>query len=101
MRNSARMEGHFATCNSLMIRTTCVPSYLGLRSHALEEKYILNPEAILAGKQYYRLASSAFLHADWRHLLMNMLTLYLFGGSVESSLGHSRFALVYFGAIVG
>src|SRR5258708_31849753 len=95
------MEGPFTICNSLVIVVTCLTSYAGFRSRAVDEKYIFNPEAILAGKEYHRLATSAFLHADWRHLIMNMITLYLFGGAVESTLGHSGFAVVYLGAIVG
>ena len=68
-----------APCSYLIILATCVVSWFGFRSRAVEERYIFNPEAILAGKEYYRLATCAFLHAGWNHLFMNMLTLYFFG----------------------
>jgi membrane associated rhomboid family serine protease len=33
--------------------------------------------------EYYRLLTSGFIHADWPHLIFNMLTLYFFGENVE------------------
>src|SRR5207237_4237613 len=80
---------------------TGVCSFFGFRSYAVEEKYIFDLERILAGKQYYRLVTSAFLHADWRHLILNLLSLYFFGSSVEMSLGTAQFLLIYFGAVIG
>src|SRR5256886_3561690 len=85
----------------LLIVVTCVFSYQGFKSFTFERKYIFSPEAILAGKQYHRLVSSAFLHADWRHLIFNMVSLYLFGSGLELFLGKAQFLLVYFGSIVG
>jgi membrane associated rhomboid family serine protease len=49
----------------------------------------------LALDQLVTLVSSAFLHAGWVHLLGNLLYLYVFGPTVESRLGLSRFALLY------
>src|SRR5438309_1897080 len=88
-------------CTLVLIVVTAVVSYLGFRSHEVEEKYIFHPERILSGKEYYRLVTSAFLHANWRHLLLNVLSLYLFGSSVELFVGTGRFLLIYFGAIIG
>jgi membrane associated rhomboid family serine protease len=75
-------------------------SYLGFRSEVFEQKCIFQPEAILAWKQPYRLVTSAFLHANWTHLMLNMVSLYLFGSVVELALGQSHFLLVYFGAVL-
>src|SRR3989442_4929370 len=90
-----------ALFTSLLMLLTGVFSYLGFRNRAVEEKYIFHPASILAGKEYHRLVTSAFLHADWGHLLFNMLSLYLFGRAVEFALGPGHFLLIYFGAIVG
>src|SRR5439155_6170860 len=57
--------------------------------------------SILAGKEYYRLVTSAFLHADWQHLIVNMLSLHFFGSNVELMVGKAQFLLIYFGAVVG
>jgi len=85
----------------LVILATGVVSYFGFRSWEVEGKYIFNPERILAGKEYYRLVTSGFLHADWRHLIFNMLSLYFFGPSIVFLLGKAQFLLIYFGAVVG
>src|SRR2546426_248007 len=95
------MNDSLALSNSLLIGLTCLASWLGFRSRAVEEKYIFEPEPILAGKEYYRLVTSGFLHAGWGHLLLNMFSLYLFGSSVELALGSKHFLLIYFGAIIG
>ncbi len=88
-------------CTFSIILVTCVVSWLGFRSRAVEEQLIFEPEAILARKEYYRLVTSAFLHAGWNHLLLNMLSLYFFGPLLEWRLGVFQFLLVYFGAVVG
>jgi membrane associated rhomboid family serine protease len=67
----------------------------------VEEKYIFRPESILAGKEYYRLVTSAFLHSGWGHLVWNMVGLYVFGRLIEWSLGVKDLLLIYFGAVIG
>jgi len=44
---------------------------------------------------WWRLGTSAFLHASLLHIGFNMLALFWFGEAVERYLGHLRFALVY------
>src|SRR6266581_6098525 len=95
------MNERIALFNSLLIGLTCLVSWLGFRRRDIEEKYIFEPEAILAGKEYHRLVTSAFLHAGWGHLLLNMFSLYLFGRSVEIAFGSANFLLIYFGAVIG
>jgi membrane associated rhomboid family serine protease len=41
------------------------------------------------------LLTSMFLHGGWLHLGLNMLFLWVFGGKVEDSMGHSRFLMFY------
>lgn len=51
-------------------------------------------------KQNYRIFTSSFLHGNFAHLLLNMMTLMFFGPGVEGVLGKAGFLLVYFGAIL-
>ncbi len=95
------MEAPTGLCTTLIILLTSVISYLGFRSRAVEERYIFDPERILAEKEYHRLLTSSFLHADWLHLGMNMLSLYWFGPALELFLGKAHFLLIYFGAVAG
>ena len=59
--------------------------------------------AVREGKQYYRLFSSMFLHADIEHLFNNMLLLCYIGRLLEGQLGKIRYFFVYFlsGMIAG
>ena len=90
-----------AVCNWLVILFTCGFSYAGFRLRGFEEKYIFWPQAILGGRQYYRLLTSGFLHANGSHLGMNMLSLYFFGPGIELRWGWAQFLAIYFAAIVG
>jgi membrane associated rhomboid family serine protease len=90
-----------AVCNWLVILFTCAFSCAGFRKRGFEEKYIFWPEAILGGRQYYRLLTSGFLHADGAHLAMNMLSLYFFGPWIEFKFGGVQFLAIYFAAILG
>lgn len=52
--------------------------------------------------EWYRLVSSIFLHYDFEHILMNMLSLFIFGKIVESIVGHWRMLVIYiFAGIFG
>jgi membrane associated rhomboid family serine protease len=44
--------------------------------------------------------TSAFLHADWLHLLTNMLFLWVFGDNIEDAMGHLRFLVFYLACAV-
>lgn len=41
--------------------------------------------------------TNAFMHSSWWHLIVNMWTLWLFGGPLEQRLGAARFVLFYLG----
>jgi membrane associated rhomboid family serine protease len=49
----------------------------------------------VAAGQYWRLASSMFLHAGIIHLLMNAYGLWLFGSIEEQEMGSARLLMVY------
>ena len=51
-------------------------------------------------KEYYRILTSAFVHASIFHLLINMLALYNVGPSIEIIYGPFGFLLIYFGSII-
>jgi membrane associated rhomboid family serine protease len=84
-----------------IIVVTAGCSVIGFRDPGFVEKFIFSPIEVLAGKQYYRLVTSAFLHADLNHLLTNMVTLWLFGRILELYVGPWEFLLIYFASIVG
>ena len=75
---------HYPATLAVLVVTVTV-SILAFRDQAMMERWMFKPREILAGKQFERLLTSGFLHADWMHLGFNMLSLYMFGKSVEDA----------------
>lgn len=84
----------------IIIAVTCVISYMGLNNAAIFEKYKFSVSAINNRREYFRLITSAFLHADFMHLFFNMLSLYLFQGVVMMFFGNIGFLIIYFGSMI-
>jgi len=95
------MHDPAAICTIVIIVLTTFCSFMGFRDPAFTEKFIFAPTEVLACKQYYRLFTCAFLHADFNHLLTNMVSLFLFGSVMEVRVGSAEFLLIYFTAVVG
>lgn len=68
---------------NIIIGLTVVISFLALNNHQLRNQLIDHPYTILRKKEYYRLLTSGFIHADYIHLLFNMFVLYSFGNNLE------------------
>jgi membrane associated rhomboid family serine protease len=49
----------------------------------------------VADGDWWRLISSAFLHASLLHIMFNMLALWWIGGPLEAAIGHWRFLVIY------
>ena len=74
-------------------------SYKGFNDLSFFRKYEFHVGSIRAGEQI-RMFSSGFLHADFPHLIFNMLTLYFFAPVVMEYLGDFSFALIYIGSLI-
>ena len=88
----------------LIIAVTCIVSFMALNNGRLMEDLILWPPAIEKKKEYHRLVTYGLIHADFGHLLFNMITLFFFGRVMEGfyadRLGKTGFLLFYIGALV-
>jgi membrane associated rhomboid family serine protease len=85
----------------VLIIITIAFSYKGFNDRLFYEKHRFEVGKILLYKQYRRLVTSGFLHVSWMHLILNMISLLLFSGFVESAFGPLRFIAVYFASMVG
>jgi len=89
----------------LLIAANVVIFFLTSSNDSLKDKLIMWPYQVKRKREYYRLITSGFLHADLPHLFFNMFTLYFFGKNLETicneaSLGGNlSFLILYFGAI--
>jgi membrane associated rhomboid family serine protease len=66
-----------------------------------------NAYKIIHRHQYYRILTHAFVHANWEHLIVNMIVLYSFGANVEhyfqinfGSIGTYYYLMLFFGSII-
>lgn len=69
--------------NLLLIAMTVAVSWMAFNRPALADRLILWPPAVDRRRQYDRLVTYGFIHADWPHLIFNMITLFFFGGNIE------------------
>nr|WP_269670689.1 rhomboid family intramembrane serine protease [Stenotrophomonas sp. SY1] len=71
----------------ILIAITALVSWQGFNNRKLADRLILWPPAVDRHKQYDRLVTYGFLHADFSHLLFNMVTLFFFGRPIEALMG--------------
>jgi membrane associated rhomboid family serine protease len=91
----------------IIIVITAAFSIMAFNRAELMARYQFNAYMIYHRKQYYRFITHAFLHADWMHLIINMLVLYSFGQFVENNLRYyfgsispALYLILYFGAVI-
>lgn len=92
----------------VLVGLTCAISMYAWSNHQLFDSWILEPYRVKRNNDYYRFITSGFLHADWGHLLFNMLAFYsfslvvesVFRGEFGSTTGVLYFLLLYLGGIV-
>ena len=62
---------------------------------ALIERCVFRPYWLLPRREYDRLVTSAFVHADLAHLLFNAFTFWAFAFGLEREIGSVRFVALY------
>lgn len=85
----------------LLIVINFIVSYRGFKNYSFFDRYKMEVEKVLLYKDYKRIITSCFLHAGWAHLIFNVISLWAFGGVLESFLGPLPFLLIYFTGLVG
>lgn len=76
---------------TIIIIITVLVSIGGFSNQKIIDDLIFYPPAVSGRNQWYRFITCGLIHADWGHLVFNMLALYLFGRNLE----------VYFSQIFG
>ena len=83
----------------LILAVTVGASLFAMKRPQILEKLMLVPYNVNHFKEYYRIVSHGFIHADGTHLFFNMFVLWEFGTTVEAEMGGS-FPVLYFGALL-
>ncbi len=92
----------------ILVGLTVLISYRGFTDSAAIAKLMMYPVQMKARGEWYRFFSHGFVHADWGHLLINMIVLYQFGDFLEKNfidifgagIGQLLFILLYLSAII-
>lgn len=95
------MDFSIAPLTYSLIAINVLVSVFAWYNRPFMDQNIFHMDSVINGRQYHRVLTSAFLHADPMHLLFNMMTLYFFGPTLEALLGTTGFATVYFGSQLG
>ncbi len=82
----------------IIILANVIASIKGFNDRSFFEKYKFQIGPINRGEKI-RLFSSAFLHVDYIHLLLNMYVLYIFAPLIINHLGEVKFVIIYVGSL--
>ena len=96
------MEQYFAVAPvaCIIFAVTIATSLFAFYNDNLYTRRILQPYNVSRGKYVYTLITSGFIHADWMHLLFNMMTFYFFAFQLEATIGHWQFGLLYGASLI-
>lgn len=94
-----------------IVLLTSMVSILAWQRPELLRKLQLNPYSTIHRNEWWRLITHAFVHADWIHLIINMLVLFSFGQNIEALFNQLQaagiianaklsFTALYFGGII-
>ncbi|MCW3124485.1 MAG: rhomboid family intrarane serine protease [Bacteroidetes bacterium] len=71
------------TITTAIIIVNVLISFVAFQNENAFYKLCFWPTRVWHDKEYIRLLSGGFLHANWPHLIFNMVSLYFFGPAIE------------------
>jgi len=84
-----------------IIGITTLVTFYALKNEIFLEKTIFSIDKITGSKEYFRILSSIFIHANSGHLLFNMFSLYAFAMGIEMKYGSAITAYIYLFSGIG
>ena len=91
----------------IIIIITVVASMAAFQNHSFFEKALFRPYLMKNNNEWWRWVSNGFIHADYTHLIVNMVSFYFFASYVENEFNVSAgnetgvlFILFYLAALV-
>lgn len=85
---------------SIIFLFTIVTSIYAFNDNGLYGKFMLHPYSVSRRHKVYTLITSGLIHADWMHLIFNMMTFFFFAFQLEAMIGSWQFGAVYFLSLV-
>ena len=69
----------------IIVIITSVISVSAFSNRTLFDRLQFNPYQVYHRREWYRIITHGFLHANWTHLIINMLVLFSFGVTIETA----------------
>ena len=82
----------------ILIIVNVIFSIKGFSDHAFFDRYKFQIGGVKRGEKI-RMLTSAFLHVDYLHLILNMYVLFIFAPIIIFKLGVAKFLVLYFGSL--
>ena len=73
-----------APITTILLVVTSLVSVLTFNNSELRNKLMFSPYQMERDKSYYRFITCGFIHADFQHLIFNMLSLFMIGRHIEA-----------------
>jgi len=86
---------------TIIIAANVLITFWGFRSRQFFNRFSFAVGPILQSRQYERILISTFLHADYIHLLFNMISFYSFAAEMQQLIGGLNLLILYFGSALG
>nr|WP_068886895.1 rhomboid family intramembrane serine protease [Pedobacter panaciterrae] len=85
---------------SIIFVFTIITSIYAFNDPGLFGKFMLHPYSVSRRHKVYTLVTSGLIHADWMHLIFNMMTFFFFAFQLEAMIGSWQFGVVYFMGLI-
>lgn len=96
LRDESRRPVRFPVVTAAIIGLNAVVFSLELANgDSFVARWALVPADLVAGHHLANVITSMFLHADWSHIIGNMVFLWAFGPEIEDAMGRVKYALFY------
>lgn len=79
---------------------TILVSILSFNNSDRIGKLLFIPYVVKRKNEWYRFITSGFVHADYMHLIFNMLSFYFFAPYIEGAFNSTQFLVLYLGSMI-
>lgn len=84
---------------SVIFIFTIITSLYAFYNPEVYGKFMLHPYSVSRGERVYSIITSGLIHKDWGHLFFNMLSYFFFAFTLEKTIGHWQFAVLYMASL--
>ncbi len=80
---------------SIIFIFTLITSIYAFNDPTVYGKFMLHPYSVYRKSKMFTVITSGMIHADWMHLIFNMMTFFFVAFNLEVMIGSWQFAVIY------